>query len=97
MSGYGVTLFVPPADEAMPTITCRCHFVHSLSSITNNAWRTVRDVDTERHWAAVENGDMRAIVATMGLLYECPQCGRLMWKKPGETAFVIYGRESPAD
>jgi hypothetical protein len=81
----------------MPKLTCPCHFVHSLSAVTNNSWRTVRDVDTERHWAAIEDGDVSAIVATIGLLYECPQCGRLMWKKPGDAKFLIYAREPPAD
>ena len=81
----------------MPKLTCPCRFVHNRASIPDNGWRTIRDVDLDRHLAAFETGDVGGIVATIGLLYECPQCGRLMWKKPGETEFLIYARESPAD
>jgi hypothetical protein len=31
-----------------------------------------------------------------GLLYECPQCGRLLWKPPGADDFRCYAPEPPA-
>jgi len=81
----------------MPKLTCPCRFVHNLASTSANGWRTTRDEDFDRHWAAIENGNVNEIVATMGLLFEGPECRRLMWKKPGEMQFLIYARESPVD
>ena len=28
----------------------------------------------------------------LGLLYECPTCGRIMWGKPGDDKFTVYER-----
>ena len=28
----------------------------------------------------------------LGLLYECPTCGRIMWGKPGDSKFTVYER-----
>ncbi len=32
----------------------------------------------------------KVIAESTGLLYECPNCGRLMWKKPLSDDFTIY-------
>ena len=34
------------------------------------------------------------IVASSGLLYECPECGRLLWQKPGEDVYTVYKKDA---
>jgi hypothetical protein len=78
----------------MPKLHCPCGFVHNLTPIPDDGWRTLRDTDLDRHWEAIERSETNGIA--FGLLYECPLCLRLMWKKPGEMEFMIYARESSA-
>jgi hypothetical protein len=79
----------------MPKLRCPCGFTHNLTPIPDDSWRTLRDVDLDLHREAIERREASAITLS-GLLYECLQCGRLMWQKPGETKFVVYARESSA-
>ncbi len=80
----------------MPKLVCRCGFVHDLSPIPDEGWITVRDVDYEALVASerVEHSSGQSaptvFVRLAGLLYACPECGRLMWKKPGESEFRIF-------
>ncbi len=37
------------------------------------------------------------VTESIGLLYECPRCGRIMWKKPLADEFVIYAIDSNED
>jgi hypothetical protein len=75
----------------MPKVVCTCGFVHDLSPIPDGGWITVRDKDYEaliEAESAVANGDkdrVRQMVAFTGRLYECPECGRLLWSKPGDS------------
>ena len=32
----------------------------------------------------------RFVVESTGLLYECPECKRIMWKKPGNTEYTTF-------
>jgi hypothetical protein len=83
----------------MPKLVCPCGFVHNLSPIPDEGWITVRDVDYEALVASEreEHGSgQRApslFVRLAGLLYTCPECGRLMWKKPGESEYRIFSPE----
>jgi hypothetical protein len=47
----------------------------------------------DRHWTAIERGDIGGIAALHGLLYECPQCGRRMWKKEGAKEYKVFSSE----
>lgn len=85
--------------NSMPKLACRCGFVHNLSSIPDDGWVTVLDRDLEAfvdaELKACGNSDINAnSIALTGSLYECPQCGRVMWAKPGERQFITYCRES---
>lgn len=64
-----------------------------------------RYVNAEIALAALEKGGVPYSVAThqefevivaesVGLLYECPSCGRIMWKKPLAKEFVVYAVDS---
>jgi hypothetical protein len=85
---------------AVPKLTYPCGFVHDLSPIPDVGWITVRDgdydelVETERHQG---DASPRAFVRLTGRLYECPECGRVMWEKPGEGRFTTFRREDRAD
>ncbi len=43
-------------------------------------------------WDELVQAD-RAINSWWGSLYACPQCGRIMWKMPGEELYRIYAPE----
>ncbi len=63
----------------MPKLGCPCGFVHNLSPIPDAGWITRRDADMD------EPAERRP----SGLLYECPQCGRIMWKKPDSDRYHL--------
>jgi hypothetical protein len=83
----------------MPKLVCHCGFVHDLSPIPDEGWVTVRDVDyealvaSERTEPGSAQGTPPTFVRLAGLLYECRECRRLMWKKPGEPEFRIFRPE----
>jgi len=41
------------------------------------------------------NAGGRGIIRMSTLLYECPKCGRIMWRKTRDGHFQIYARENP--
>jgi hypothetical protein len=83
----------------MPKLACPCGFIHDLSPIPDDGWLTVRDRDYEaliEAELAAQAGDDRGSarrVGLWGLLYECPKCRRLMWKRPGEEGFTVFRLE----
>jgi hypothetical protein len=95
----------------LPKLRCRCGYVHDVSPVPDAGWLTVRDREYEELLAAeAERGRLgaagmpapefaaadRRLGELHGLLYECPECGRLMWRPPGETEFRTYRPEPPA-
>jgi hypothetical protein len=70
-----------------------------MSPIPDDGWKTVRDRDYEALIAAesADPHDTARVVALWGLLYLCPECGRLMWKREGEKHFRVFNPESPAE
>src|SRR5262245_16948803 len=80
---------------AMPKLKCPCGFVHNLSPIPDDGWQTIRDRDFEafqKDVSASDRGDDAAVLRMVnycGLLYECPWCGRLMWRAPGRESAVF--------
>jgi hypothetical protein len=88
----------------MPKVTCPCGFVHNLSPIPDDGWITVRDKEYDLLIAdhiARQAGDKEAerrIWRYWGRLYECPECGRLMWSRPGDHCekFEVFRPEESA-
>lgn len=84
----------------MPKLACPCGFVHNLSPIPDDAWLTIPDkvyeplVEAETHTAVLdENMDSAADKIwrdSVGRIYECLKCGRLMWNKPNETIYRVF-------
>lgn len=82
----------------MPKLVCPCGFVHDLSPIPDRGWVTVRDVDYEALVASerrepapgAEHKDKPGFVRLTGRLYECPECGRILWERPGESEFRTF-------
>ena len=83
----------------MPKLGCPCGFVHNLSPIPDDGWLTIRDRDQDELTPDSSTPSDEQIerwhqlYAKSGLLYECPDCGRIMWKKRGEDVFAIFTRE----
>ena len=47
--------------------------------------------------SAAEYSDAdRTVHDLTGLLYECPDCGRLLWMRPGSSDYETYAPEPPA-
>jgi hypothetical protein len=92
----------------MPKLRCPCGQVHDLSPIPDAGWITVLDaryedllateVERDRLQAraapteAFASADAR-VVDLHGRMFECPSCGRIMWRPPGEVDFRVYVRE----
>jgi hypothetical protein len=82
----------------MPKLSCPCGFAHNLTPIPDDGWITVRDreyeelIEAELEVQQNPTGSDR-VVKYWGVLYECPDCGRIMWEKPGEERFTIYRRD----
>lgn len=84
----------------MPKLACPCGFVHNLSPIPDDGWLTIPDRAYEPLVQAEASGggfDANMDTAadkiyqdSVGRLYECPQCARLMWVKPNESVFRIF-------
>ena len=85
-------------DNQMPKFSCPCGFVHNLSPCPHAGWVTVLDQQFEtlveleiaRHQSGPTTPPInqyraasKQAVDLLGHLYECPDCGRLMWCKPG--------------
>ena len=85
----------------MSKLMCPCGFVHNLSPIPDDGWLTIRDRDHDALLPAEsapqpDSAEVsRRTLELSGRLYECPQCGRLMWSLPGDrcTSFRIYRPE----
>lgn len=82
----------------VPKLHCPCGFVHDQSPIPDAGWITVRDRDYEElihaecHHEQTDGGHI-AFARLAGLMYDCQECGRLMWRKPGEQDYRVYRRE----
>ena len=80
----------------MPKLVCPCGFVHDLSPIPDDGWITIRDADfealveSERAQPGAAKGEPSAFVELTGRLYECPECGRVMWERPDGQTFRIF-------
>jgi hypothetical protein len=69
--------------------------------IPDDGWLTIRDRDHDALLATDSTSQVdgvevaRRTLALAGRLYECPECGRLMWSLPGDgcTNFRIYHPE----
>ncbi len=89
----------------MPKLPCPCGFVHDLSPIPDDGWITIRDRDYEEFQdlevkkavpgTPTERIDqlIGSVNRLIGSLYACPECGRIMWKQPGEAHYSIFARE----
>jgi hypothetical protein len=80
----------------MPKLHCPCGYVHNLSPIPDGGWLTLRDRDHDRLTpnASTPPDERLAvwqqIIGTSGRMYECPACGRLMWRLPRSEGGVDY-------
>lgn len=86
----------------MPKLECTCGFVHDLTPTPDEGWITVPDKDYDaliKDEIASAQGDEEAedrVVNYWGSLYECPRCGRIMWRKPSDDSFTVYRKDENA-
>lgn len=78
----------------MPKLACPCGYVHNLSPIPDHGWHTGRDTQWDEI-IKLEYGELfqsatNGATSMLGILYECPECGRIMWEKPDAQAFTVY-------
>jgi hypothetical protein len=86
----------------MPKVQCPCGFLHNLTPCPDDGWVTIRDREYESlldDEMAAATGDKEALLRNIdrrGRLYECPECGRIMWSKPGDRCgtFSIFRPEA---
>lgn len=74
---------------------CTCGHVLELDPVPDEDWVTIRTKECSPwlHGLATNEAALSEIRGHLGCLYECPQCGRLKWFKPGSETAVIYRRE----
>jgi hypothetical protein len=82
----------------MPKLTCLCGFVHNMSPIPDAGWVTIRDTDYETvielETSRASGADRAHLISKFGRMYECPECGRLKWCRPGQKDFEVFLPES---
>ena len=80
----------------MPKLACPCGYIHDLSPIPDDGWVTVRNrdyeslIDATRSASDGDRAGRASWIGLVGLLYECPECGRLMWQPPGRNRFSVF-------
>lgn len=87
-----------------PGLTCPCGFTYNyLSAITHN-WITIHNKkyadlkEIELQLANLnkqsDNQTKKPLIdarrALQGRFYQCPTCGRIMWRKPGESKYQVF-------
>jgi hypothetical protein len=94
--GYAFSDVDSPSD-AMQVVRARDAEVHGF-----HQWRTYQLCDIERGGALPERGtpasdafheSLNASVTLEGALWECPRCGRLLFRRPGEETFRSFEPE----
>lgn len=82
----------------MPKLACPCGHAHNLSPIPDHGWQTGLDSEweaiVEREYAIHHQNVDDSAPSALGRLYECPNCGRLMWQRPGDPMFRSYTPET---
>lgn len=66
---------------------CPCGFVHNLSPIPDDGFRIISDRDLD---VAESLDDLHL---RCRLMYECPECNRLMWQKTIHGTYEVYVRD----
>jgi rubredoxin len=75
-----------------------------MDEYCRHVWRTYQLCDIERGGMLPEGGtqasadfheSMYASMDLEGEMWECPQCGRIYWRRPGEERFRTYLPTSP--
>ena len=81
----------------MAQLECPCGYAHDLDPQPDAAWLTLRDAEYEEMEQQVvrfhteHRGE--EIQFEFGRIYECPECGRLAWARPGESTYSVFAPE----
>ena len=87
-----------------PRSICNCGYVFDYQSTISNLWdvtkktnyREIKELKQNISTASIE--EKRALRKVLRRLqetiFQCPECSRIMWYKPGETLFQVFAPES---
>lgn len=78
----------------MAQLNCPCGYAHDLTPNPDAAWLTLPDAEYEVMEKEIVrfHSEYRGeeIQFEFGRVYECPECGRLMWSRPGESMYSVF-------
>ncbi len=80
----------PIPDEGWITIRDKQYEALLAAEAQRQSLNTAKEGSAE--WERLILAD-KTVVELHGLLYECPNCGRVMWQQPGTKKFRIYTPE----
>ncbi|KAB8145951.1 hypothetical protein F8S13_02420 [Chloroflexia bacterium SDU3-3] len=67
-----------------PGVLCPCGFMHNYTN------------PSQHELVIIPRTDIRDNTNRYGSMYECPACGRLIWRKPGSTTYTVFAPEGTA-
>jgi hypothetical protein len=78
----------------MAQLQCPCGYVHDPDTQPDAAWLTIPDAEYD----AMESEILRfhrehrgeEVQTEFGRIYECPECRRLMWSRPGDATYAVF-------
>ena len=88
-----------------PYIECPCGFILTSATVAKNKWltfddeqyKTLADIELQLHLNTLDRKNENLMIKQKrlqrGLLYECSNCGRIMWRKYGKGNYQIYSPE----
>jgi hypothetical protein len=69
-------------------------YAHDLDAEPDEAWLTLPDRDYEtleqeivRYHTVSRSGEIQV---EFGRIYECPECRRIMWARPGDSEYQVF-------
>jgi hypothetical protein len=82
-------------DGLVPTLACRCGYVHNLSPIPDDGFQVLPDWATDKLLYTRETKpedweipELRR--SALRRLYSCPNCEAVMWDRAGDGRFTTY-------
>ena len=84
----------------MAQLLCPCGYAHDLDLQPDAAWLTIPDAEYEGMESEIlrihSESRGEEIQTVFGRIYECPECGRLMWSRPGNASYSVFMLERRA-
>ena len=81
----------------MPTLACRCNYIHSFSQIPDESWITIlhENFDSITSSSLGNEEKLDTLYSESSSINLCAEWERLTWAKKGNVNFAIYIKERP--